>query len=645
VRNVFIHFKLVLLQKDRFYVQTASKRNLVDEAHFLFKESVFDVLKNTLRQIVLDKIRNDRNGEMADRSLLKSTLAIFVDMGMGDLDIYINEFEKFVEIETKDFYHKESEEWFSKYSLTEYLRKAEWRIKEETQLLNHVFTSYSRDKLMRICNEQLLAERQSLLLEMSGSGVEVLINQEKFDDLSLLYRLMGRIEHGLEPIAAILQNYITHLGVDIFDKYQSRASEIQDYSQYVKMLLEYYVPELLEIHMKMDIIVTEAFQLDAIFQKALSQGFKSFVNKRFKIPGSKSEIGATQLFAFYCDEIMKKKEEKLEEKMDKIVKFTQFFNDKDLFIEEYRKQLAKRLLSSSYQESDERSVIAKMKYRYRVGEVYKLEKMLTDKALAFDMKTDFDAFLAQKNISLPFDLNVTVLTMGTWPISIEQPIRLPNFLADAQAIFKEFYDSRNNRRMLKWAHTKSYIQLDARFASDKKLLEVSTYQACILLMFNDFHTLSLNQLGEETGIDMENLQKTVMSLVRSGCKLLIMESGDKNLARQLKPTGDSTFSVNENFKHKLYKIKVPNVRLLEEDIQSSQISINDDRIGILDAAIVRIMKARKISKITSLINETINQVIDRFKPETREIKRRIESLIEREYLTRTEDNNSIQYLA
>jgi cullin 1 len=629
-------------------VQTASKRSLGEEGHFMFKETIFDILNVYMREIILNELRKDRNGEIADRSLLKSAITVFIDMGMGDTDVYQSELEKYAEKETEEFYHKESEEWINKHSLTEYMVKAEMRIKEETQRLTHIFTSSSKEKLMRLCDQQLLAERQNRLLDMSGSGVEILITHEKFDDLSRLYRLMSRIDKGLEPIANMFQKHISRLGLDIFNKHQLSAQQATDHAKFVKTLLESYVPELLDFHIKMDALVTGPFQSDAVFQKALSQGFKTFVNNPFQRTNSKVEVKATQLFAFYCDEVMRKKEreERTEERMDKVVKFIQFFNDKDLFIEEYRKQLAKRLLSSSYQDSEERSVIAKLKYQYRgVGDLYKLEKMLTDKTLATDMKTDFDNYLAQKQTPLSFDLSVTVLTMGTWPITLPAAIRLPNVLTEAQERFKEFYDSRNSKRVLKWAHTKSYMQLEGHFSQDK-LFEVSTYQACILLMFNDTRVLSVEQIQKETGIELEVLQRTVMSLVSKGCKLLIMESGDRELAKKLKPTPESTFRIHEDFKHKLHKIKVPSVRMTEEDTQSSQQSVSGDRIGVLEAAIVRIMKTRKILKLSHLIKEVISQVTDRFKPDPKQIKKRIESLMDRDYLKRSEDSSgNIEYLA
>ncbi len=58
------------------------------------------------------------------------------------------------------------------------------------------------------------------------------------------------------------------------------------------------------------------------------------------------------------------------------------------------------------------------------------------------------------------------------------------------------------------------------------------------------------------------------------------------------------------------------------------------------------MKARKTVKHTELVMEVVNQLKDRFKVETSEIKRAIEALIVREYMERNDNNRALyNYLA
>jgi cullin 3 len=74
--------------------------------------------------------------------------------------------------------------------------------------------------------------------------------------------------------------------------------------------------------------------------------------------------------------------------------------------------------------------------------------------------------------------------------------------------------------------------------------------------------------------------------------------------------------------------------------------VDEDRRHMIEAAIVRIMKARKSFAHVQLIEEVTKQLSSRFRPNPLIIKKRIESLIEREYLERSStDRKSYNYLA
>jgi len=65
----------------------------------------------------------------------------------------------------------------------------------------------------------------------------------------------------------------------------------------------------------------------------------------------------------------------------------------------------------------------------------------------------------------------------------------------------------------------------------------------------------------------------------------------------------------------------------------------------IDGAVVRIMKARKTMKHNDLVAEVITQLSSRFRPQSQDIKRRIEQLIDQAYLERLEDRGTYKYLA
>jgi cullin 3 len=84
----------------------------------------------------------------------------------------------------------------------------------------------------------------------------------------------------------------------------------------------------------------------------------------------------------------------------------------------------------------------------------------------------------------------------------------------------------------------------------------------------------------------------------------------------------------------------------EEPSDAVPSSVEEERRLILDAAIVRIMKARKTLSHNPLLEEVTRQVSNRFNPQPAAVKSRIESLIEREYLKRDEnDQRKYIYMA
>lgn len=81
----------------------------------------------------------------------------------------------------------------------------------------------------------------------------------------------------------------------------------------------------------------------------------------------------------------------------------------------------------------------------------------------------------------------------------------------------------------------------------------------------------------------------------------------------------------------------------EENINTTE-RVFQDRQYQIDAAIVRIMKTRKTLSHTLLVSELYNQL--KFPVKPTDLKKRIESLIERDYMERDKEvPNQYHYVA
>ncbi|KAJ3197072.1 Cullin-3 [Irineochytrium annulatum] len=87
---------------------------------------------------------------------------------------------------------------------------------------------------------------------------------------------------------------------------------------------------------------------------------------------------------------------------------------------------------------------------------------------------------------------------------------------------------------------------------------------------------------------------------------------------------------------------------MEDDKERSETmeKVDEARKHQVEAAIVRIMKSRRRMDHNALLNEVLGQLGARFAPSPAMIKKRIEALIEREYLERdAKDRKYYNYLA
>lgn len=75
-------------------------------------------------------------------------------------------------------------------------------------------------------------------------------------------------------------------------------------------------------------------------------------------------------------------------------------------------------------------------------------------------------------------------------------------------------------------------------------------------------------------------------------------------------------------------------------------TIDEDRRFLIQAVLVRIMKARRTMRLSELVNEAVVQLSNRFTCKVSDVKKNIDTLIEREYLERESGTRDVlNYLA
>lgn len=256
------------------------------------------------------------------------------------------------------------------------------------------------------------------------------------------------------------------------------------------------------------------------------------------------------------------------------------------------------------------------------------------------------------------EIEVDVLTAGHWPSQNSPDCNLPDQIQGAINHFTEFYLKKHTGRKLSWQSSTGSVEMQATFGNSTYRLCVSTYQMCILMLFNNKTILTLGQIKSETNIPDMELRRHLISLCTSRHRILRKGSKGKHIS------GDNdTFTLNNSYKSQFKRVKIPLVSMKEaakskaatgggignDDANgSSKLPplVEEERRHLVEAAIVRIMKTRKTLQHNDLIAEVTKQLTVRFVPAPQFIKKRIEGLIERDYLERSEqDHRLYQYVA
>jgi len=82
------------------------------------------------------KIDQEREGEQIDRALLKNVLDIFVEIGMGQMDHYENDFETAMLKDTSAYYSRKASNWILEDSCPDYMLKVWFPVYADCNLVS-----------------------------------------------------------------------------------------------------------------------------------------------------------------------------------------------------------------------------------------------------------------------------------------------------------------------------------------------------------------------------------------------------------------------------------------------------------------------------------------------------------------------------
>lgn len=609
-----------------------------------WREVMFAQTQETVMQAVLNLVVRQRNGETIEHSQIRSIVDSFCALGIDEndstkttLDVYKLHFEKPYLDDMQRYYREESNAFLQANSVVEYMKKAEARLEEERGYIPLFLHDEIKSPLQTTLTTTLIQEHADLMRD----EFQKLLDNDRIEDMGRMYKLLQKIPSGLDPLRTRFEKHVTAAGKGNVSRVISESTE-KDIEP------KAYVDALLAIHSQYADLVQRAFSGEAEFVRSLDSACREYVNHNEVC--EKQTQRSPELLSKFTDTLLKRQaktaeEDDLEALLVQIMTIFKYIDDKDVFQKFYSRMLAKRLVGGqSSSEDAETNMIGKLKEQCGFEYTNKLQRMFQDMQTSKDLNTAYKQHKESVGIGKEgMDATFQVLGNGFWPLTAPTtPFTPPQEILKAAESFKQFYINKHSGRKLTWLWQHSKAEVRANHIRMKNIpvtLQVTTYGMAILLCLNDApNGLPYEEIEAQTNLVKDTLDPSIGVFVKA--KILLAEPASG------KPEKGTTYTLNMNFKPKKTKLNLQMAIKSETkaEVEETHKTIEEDRKLLIQSAIVRIMKSRKKMRHQILLQETITQISQRFKPSVQDIKKCIDILLEKEYLERL-DNDELGYLA
>ncbi|KAG0673473.1 Cullin-3 [Pichia californica] len=698
----------VVMYMDRTYTKENRLPLVYDVGLIAFyKYVILHNLKDTdetigsrLIKIFLNYFNLNRNGEMIEKFLIKSTITIFESLvNINGETYYTKSFEPELLLSSHKYYIMKVNELLELKSGSIYINKIVEIINDEKARFQMYLPSNTTEKLSDLMYKDLVINNIENILNLQTDGMKKWIDNDDYDILEKVYILVERISSTKLILRTTLRTIVIANGEELMEqtkKQQLENENVEEISDDKKkkgkksgkesntQFAINYIKNFSNYKFKIDQIIANSFSNDIEIYREIESACTTFLNENNRIQ---------EYLSLYIDDCIKKSlknksSEEIENVFNDSIMIFKFIKDKDIFEKYYKNHLAKRLLNQKSISTElELQMISKLKTETGSTFTAKFEGMFKDIKISQDItqkykiessKTTLMSDLARMNDGRKFDIDFSILTTNFWPMPVNKTMEDVTYvpaLDIAKASFEKFYNNTYNGRNLTWAPNMCTIDLRMNFPSKSYLINMPTLAAFIVLTcFNDDETedgtkmLTFSEIEEMTNIPTADLIRHLQS-ISVAPKFRILKKVP--MSRDIKPT--DKFGLNLEFKNPQTKFKILAVSVssssssssssTKEDSKdkfdvtssSSRLETDSERLSTLesiqrtrefevDAAIVRVMKARQSAKYQVLVAEVVRLISDvgkRFRPQPSFVKRRVEELVEKEYLRRDDNDREL----
>jgi len=492
------------------------------------------------------------------------------DSTKSTLDVYRQYFEKPYLDSTAKYYENESQQFLAENSVVDYMKKAERRLEEEKERVPLFLLPEIMQPLMKTCETALIAKHAATLRD----EFQVLLDNDREDDMARMYKLLARIPEGLDPLRTRFEQHVRRAGHLAVEKVADQGDNLDPKA---------YVDALLEVHTQYAALVKTAFTGESEFVRSLDNACREYVNRN-KVT-QKNSTRSPELLAKHADNVLKRstkaaEEDDMEKMLNEVMIVFKYIEDKDVFQKFYSKTLAKRLVNGTSASGDaETSMISKLKDASGFEYTNKLQRMFQDMQTSKDLNQAYEDWrnsnIDKEDRKDEVDAYYQILGTGFWPL---QPPGTkfvpPQEIVRTYERFQTFYSNKHAGRKLTWLWHLCKGEIRANYVKMGKVpytFQVSTYQMAILLMFNDSETVAYDDIANITMLQKETLDPSLGIML----KAKVFTASPEGAPTQ----SGTTYTLNHGFKNKKVKVNL-NVAIKAEqkqEVEDTHKTIEEDR--------------------------------------------------------------------
>ena len=659
--------KTLMYFENNYIIKNLKHVNFLSICKVKFSDRILNKNYKMISDYLHDGVKDDRENKLVDKVLIRKLINFLLEI---DISAYENLFEKIYLKNLEDYYLAEYSNKILIMNLVEYIVYVKIQIENEESRAIDYGICKTHGKILQIMVTVLL------------------LNFLKDDLLAIQYFKVIIREKNKESLK-MLKDMVSINEVILCVFYDKFAKSLELFGK--EMILQDKATALEDSKFKLIIsLIDYILQID-LFRKCIDLSTEkagtSKVNKHICCFINFIPELVANLIAKYLDYQFKlyKKSYSYDEMlsiMDKNIHLLRYVSDKDVFVASYRKYLSKRLLSGYYYLEIETTFLSKIKLECGSLFTFRCENMINDilnskkTIIQFkESKESRDLNNSLMNISLnsnwqekKVDLVLNVLSQSNWPLTtfeccMSPKLLISNFKSLDKSIleyiyqFNNYYETNFKGKQLTLILTLGSVDMVVNFKDKNYFLNLTSIQAFTLMHFNKIDEIDINFL-----VTIFNLKEKfiifnhLIPLIKSGmiftdkvCNLDFKKGEDRDKLEKEKIEeliqNVTKITLNRNFSFKQQKLIFKEFINLDNTNKVVSNTVTLERKNLLESTIIRVMKSKQIVEHNELISEVISGVNSFFVPEISAIKTRIENLIEREFIKRTENINKYMYIA